>query len=168
MALILRMATEKLSWGCKRICGELKKLGISVGLITIRDILKRSDCPQPPEKTKSRPSVPWSEFVSAHMESLVACDFFTKPVYTLRGKFDFCKSFIGTCKHQCLNHFVCFGLGQLAHINRVWLDYYHTQRPHQGTGNNVISANFRRTFTGPVKREERLDGIVAWYEREAA
>jgi len=22
------------------------------------------------------------------MESLVACDFFTKPVYTLRGKFD--------------------------------------------------------------------------------
>jgi hypothetical protein len=23
-----------------------------------------------------------------HMESLVACDFFTKPVYTLRGKFD--------------------------------------------------------------------------------
>jgi predicted AAA+ superfamily ATPase len=41
----------------------------------------------------------------------------------------FCESFIGTCKHQCLNHFVCFGLGQLAHINRVWLDYYHTQRP---------------------------------------
>ncbi len=41
----------------------------------------------------------------------------------------FCESFIGTCKHQCLNHFVCFGLGQLAHINRVWIDYYHTQRP---------------------------------------
>lgn len=88
MALILRMATENLSWGYKRIFGELKKLGIAVGLTTIRDILKRSDCPLPPEKTKSRPSVPWSKFVSAHMESLVACDFFTKPVYTLRGRFD--------------------------------------------------------------------------------
>jgi len=88
VALILRMATENLSWGYKRIFGELKKLGIAVGLTTIRDILKRSDCPPPPEKTKSRPNIPWSKFVSAHMESLVACDFFTKPVYTLRGKFD--------------------------------------------------------------------------------
>lgn len=246
------MATENLSWGYKRIFGELKKLGISVGLTTIRDILKRSDCPPLPEKTKSRPALPWSKFVSAHMESLVACDFFTKPVYTLRGRFDayvlvflhlgsrrvylsqptfhpdeawvmqqarnvtmwmddhgiearylihdrdtkftrqfdafwkstgvrcirippkapqangFCESFIGTCKQQCLNHFVCFGLGQLAHINRVWLDYYHTERPHQGTDNNVISADFRRTSAGPVKRQERLGGIVAWYEREAA
>ena len=190
VALILRMAAENLSWGYKRIFGELKKLGISVGLTTIRDILKRSDCPPPPEKTKSRPALPWSKFVSAHMESLVARDFFTKPVYTLRGKLDafwnragvrcirippkapqanaFCESFVGTCKHQCLNHFVCFGLGQLAHINRVWLDYYHTQHPHQGTGNNVISADFRRTSKGPVKRQERLGGIVAWYEREAA
>ncbi len=88
VALILRMAAENLSWGYKRIFGELNKLGIAVGLTTIRDILKRSDCPPPPEKTKSRPSVPWSKFVSAHMESLVACDLFTKPVYTLRGKFD--------------------------------------------------------------------------------
>jgi hypothetical protein len=41
----------------------------------------------------------------------------------------FCESFIGTCKHQCLNHFVCAGLDQLAHINHVWLDYYHTSGP---------------------------------------
>lgn len=47
VALILQMATGNLSWGYKRIFGELKKLGISVGLTTIRDILKRSDCPPP-------------------------------------------------------------------------------------------------------------------------
>lgn len=74
VALILRVATENLSWGYKRIFGELKKLGISVGLTTIRDILKRSNCPPPPAKTKSKPNLPWSKFVSAHMESLVACD----------------------------------------------------------------------------------------------
>jgi hypothetical protein len=88
VTLILRMATENLSWGYKRIFGELKKLSVAVGLSTIRDILKRSDGPPPPEETKSRPNIPWSKFVSAHMESLVACDFFTKPVYTLRGRFD--------------------------------------------------------------------------------
>jgi putative transposase len=65
VALILRMATENLSWGYKRIFGELKKLGLSVGLTTIRDILKRSDCSPPPEKTKSRLALPRSKFVSA-------------------------------------------------------------------------------------------------------
>ncbi|HDS15910.1 MAG TPA: integrase, partial [Proteobacteria bacterium] len=35
VALILRMATENLSWGYKRIFGELKKLGIAVRLTTI-------------------------------------------------------------------------------------------------------------------------------------
>lgn len=60
------------------------------------------------------------------------------------------------------------GTDQLARINRVWLDYYHTQQPHQGTGNNGTSSDFRRTSAGPVKRQERLSGIVAWYEREAA
>ena len=82
------MAAENLSWGDKRIFGELKKLGIAVGLTTIRDILKRANRQPSPEKTKSKAALPWSKFVSAHMESLVACDFFTKPVYTLRGKFD--------------------------------------------------------------------------------
>jgi hypothetical protein len=47
VVLIPRMTTENLSWGYKRIFGELKKLGISIGLTTIRDILKRSDCPPP-------------------------------------------------------------------------------------------------------------------------
>jgi hypothetical protein len=73
------MATEKLSWGYKPIFGELKKLGISVGLTTSGDIIEPSDCPPPPEKTKRKPNLPWSKFVIAHIESLVASDFFTKP-----------------------------------------------------------------------------------------
>ena len=60
----------------------------AVRLTTIRDILKRANRPPSPAKTKSKPAVPWSKFVSTHKESLAACDFFTKPVYTLRGKFD--------------------------------------------------------------------------------
>jgi hypothetical protein len=40
--------------------------------------------------------------------------------------------------------------------------------PHQGTDNNVIFADFSSTSAGPIKLQERLDGIVAQYEQEAA
>ncbi len=88
IALIIRLATENIAWGYKRILGELKKLGVEIGLTTIRDILKRAGHKPSPQKTKSKPVVPWSDFVAAHMETLISCDYFTKPIYTLFGKLD--------------------------------------------------------------------------------
>jgi putative transposase len=66
------------------------------------------------------------------------------------------------------DRFVCFGLGQLAHIDGVWLDCCSTQRPRQGRVNEVICADFQRTSAGLLKPEEQLGGIVVCYEREAA
>ena len=88
-ALAVRMGKENFLWGYRRIVGELKKLGHVIGHASVRRILVEEGVHPAPEKKQHRqPPMPWSQFIASHMESLVACDFFTKPVHTIRGKFD--------------------------------------------------------------------------------
>jgi len=86
--LVMRMARENLGWGYSRILGELKKFGIRIGRTTIQEILKREGHHPVPDKSKGYPSGNWKQFIGSHMETLAACDFFTKPVLTLRGWVD--------------------------------------------------------------------------------
>jgi putative transposase len=86
--LVMRMATENLGWGYSKILGELKKLGIRIGRTTIQDILKREGHYPVPDKAKKNSSGNWKQFISSHMDTLVACDFFSKPVLTWRGRVD--------------------------------------------------------------------------------
>jgi hypothetical protein len=73
VALVLRLARENSRWGCVRICGELRKLGIRVGATTIRTLLRRHGLGPAPRR--SGPS--WTQFLKAQAEGIVACDFFT-------------------------------------------------------------------------------------------
>jgi putative transposase len=87
--LVVRMGKENLLWGYRRIVGELKKLGHSVATTTVKRILREHGIHPTPEKAQTRqPPMPWTQFIHAHLESLVAVDFFTKPVHTLRGTLD--------------------------------------------------------------------------------
>jgi putative transposase len=252
--LILRLAKENLGWGYKRIHGELKKLGVKIGRTTIRDIMKRNGINPAPDKDTKNPDSTWSRFISSHIESVVAIDFFTKPVMTLKGKVDayvlvfihlgsrrvfmspatfhpdekwvlqqarnasmwldeigvdakhlirdrdgkfaasfdafwecsgtdivktpprtpqangYAEAYVKTVKSKCLDHFVCFGLDHLDHINGEWLKHYNFTRPHQGKeiGNKVLDIDFRPAYKGEVKRETKLGGIISHYYREAA
>ena len=65
--------------------GELKKLGIRIGYTTARNILKNAGHYPAPDKAKKKPPMPWTTFIHAHIDTIVACDFFTKPIVTLRG-----------------------------------------------------------------------------------
>ena len=78
--LVLRFARENPRWGCVRIQGELRKLGVRVGATTIRSIMRRSGLGPVPRR--GGPS--WAEFLRAQAHGIVACDFFTVETVWLR------------------------------------------------------------------------------------
>jgi transposase InsO family protein len=81
-ALVVRMARENRSWGYDRIVGALTHLGYTLSDQTVGNILKRHGLPPAPER---KTTTTWKEFIRAHMDVLVATDFFTTEVWTLGG-----------------------------------------------------------------------------------
>ena len=71
--MVLRFARESPRWGYQRIVGELAGVGVSVSATTAAKILRRAGVP--PAGARGR--LGWCEFVRAHAESIIACDFFT-------------------------------------------------------------------------------------------
>ncbi|CAN5220054.1 hypothetical protein BH18ACT12_BH18ACT12_11850 [soil metagenome] len=70
---VLRLARENPGWGYQRIVGELAGVGVRVSATTVAKILRQAG--EPPANTRAR--VCWREFLRAHAESIIACDFFT-------------------------------------------------------------------------------------------
>ncbi len=258
-ALVRRLAIENAGWGYRRIIGELRKLRLRVGRSSVRRILKDAGLTPSPKRRGRAEETVWQKFIRLHVNTLVACDFFTKAVITPLGvrlayclvfmhvstrkvflspptynphetwvqqqarnmmmwlddnnlgcrfilhdrdtKFSFAfdrtfhkagiqrvrtpllapdanafaESWIGSFKRECLNHFLCFGLGHLDHIGQEYARFHNTHRPHQGLGNLTIPA----AATGPprvsrgnknidrVRCQKLLGGLLRHYYRAA-
>jgi putative transposase len=78
------------------------------------------------------------------------------------------ESFLGTLKRECLDYFFCLSMRQVDYVVKTWLAHYHSVRPHQGLGNNVLAVDFTPQTEGEVKCRERLGGVVREYYRKAA
>ena len=87
--LVLRMATENPTWGYTRIQGALKNIGHRVARSTIASILKTEGIPP----SRERPMT-WRTFLRAHWPVLMAADFFTTEVWTVRGLVTYYTAFV--------------------------------------------------------------------------
>jgi transposase InsO family protein len=81
-ALVVRMAEENRDWGYRRIQGALSNLGHEIARSTIAEILRRHGVEPAPERSRK---TTWKEFLTRHWDLIVAADFFTVEVWTLRG-----------------------------------------------------------------------------------
>ncbi|MBK8977631.1 MAG: transposase [Planctomycetes bacterium] len=74
--------------------------------------------------------------------------------------------FVLSIKRECLDRLILFGTGHLHRAVREFVTHYHTERPHQGIGNELI-AGIPASGTGDVDARERLGGLLRHDERAA-
>jgi len=77
--------------------------------------------------------------------------------------------FVRSIKEECLSRMILLGERHLRRAVREYGRHYHTERNHQGLGNElIIRSGSTAAVTGPVKCRERLGGLLRYYYREAA
>ena len=87
--------------------------------------------------------------------------------------------YVLSCKSECLNHLVIFGLNRLQYVVDCYTSYFNDCRPHQGIGNKIPAKYYKAdeqqgtsSFLNPsvrsIVRKDLLGGLLKSYSHEAA
>ena len=80
----------------------------------------------------------------------------------------FAERFVRSIKSECLNRMIFFGQASLQHAISHFMAHYHTERNHQGLGNQlVVPLRVPRSKSALVDPRTRLGGMLSYYERVA-
>ena len=63
---------------------------------------------------------------------------------------------------------ILFGEDSLRNAVRHFVEHYHLERNHQGLDNQLITPMETRVQSGPVRKRQRLGGMLHYYYRGAA
>ena len=81
----------------------------------------------------------------------------------------FCERYMRTIKSECLNRMIFFGEKSLRRALKEFTEHYHSERNHQGIGNEIIAPAVEVGHTnGNIQCAERLGGMLKYYYRDAA
>ena len=78
----------------------------------------------------------------------------------------FVERFVRSIKSECLDKMIIFGERHLRYVVNEYIEHYHTERPHQGIGNNIIEPQ-PQSKDGEIVCQERLGGLLKSYRRAA-
>ena len=73
--------------------------------------------------------------------------------------------FVRSIKSECLNKMLIFGEDHNRHVIGEYMEHYHTERLHQGIGNNIIQPP--PVGKGDIICQERLGWLLKSYRRAA-
>ena len=80
-----------------------------------------------------------------------------------------CERFVRSIKEETLSQLLLLGERSLYYVIQQYLVHYHTERNHQGLGNQRIAPELEGSHPdGTVVRRDRLGGLLSYYYRDAA
>ena len=81
----------------------------------------------------------------------------------------YAERFVRSIKDECLNRMIFFGERSLRKATREYAAHYHSERNHQGIGNQLIEPDHRPgSSPSAIECVQRLGGILRFYRRAAA
>ncbi len=153
--VVLRIARET-GWGYTRILGELRKLGVrKIGRTTVRTILLENGLDPQPERTHGTRH----QFLRMHAETLWACDFISKRIWTKRGlRFAYFLFFIHLeTRRVIVSPATC-------HPDAAWVDEQAKLFCHQaiaiGLPAKILIRDRDRKFSGGVDQVLADEGVL--------
>lgn len=83
----------------------------------------------------------------------------------------FAERVIRFIEEECLGEQIILGEHNLKRMLKEYQDYYNSERPHQGIGNEIIQQNevliHSKKGEGEILKKERLGGLLNYYYRKA-
>jgi putative transposase len=80
----------------------------------------------------------------------------------------FVERLVRSIKEECLSKLLLFGEEALKKVLSEYVQHCHKERNHQGLENRLLFPEAQPSTKGPIKRNQRMGGLLNFYYKKAA